>query len=104
MTLIGAAGNADTDLGDATKIDGQSPNFPPGTNHTRTVDNACLDLPTEGNNVLSISAIGPTKRKADYSNYGVEQTTVAAPGGFFRDDPWNLAMTPAERRRRASRT
>ena len=97
VTLVGAAGNEDTDLGDATKADGQSPNFPPGTNHPRTVDNTCLDLPTEGNNVLSISSIGPTKRKADYSNYGVEQITVAAPGGFFRDDPWNLAMTPAER-------
>jgi subtilisin family serine protease len=46
---------------------------------------------------MSISAVGPTKRKADYSNYGIEQITVAAPGGFFRDDPWSLSMTPAER-------
>ena len=97
VTLVAAAGNSDTDLGDPTKFDGQSPNFPPGTEHDRTVDNSCLDLPTEGNNVLSISSIGPTKRKADYSNYGIEQITVAAPGGFFRDDPWNLSMTPAQR-------
>jgi subtilisin family serine protease len=97
VTLIAAAGNADTDLGDPIKFDGQSPNFPPGTDHDRTVDNSCLDLPTEGNNVMSISAVGPTKRKADYSNYGIEQITVAAPGGFFRDDPWSLSMTPAER-------
>jgi subtilisin family serine protease len=97
VTLIAAAGNGDTDLGDPSKFDDQSPNFPPGTEHDRTVDNTCLDLPTEGNNVLSISSIGPTKRKADYSNYGVEQITVAAPGGFFRDDPWSLSMTPDER-------
>ena len=88
VTLIAAAGNDHTDLGAATKVDTQSPNFPPGQEYTRIVDNSCLDLPTEGNNVLSISSIGPTTRKADYSNYGVEQTTVAAPGGFFRDDPW----------------
>ena len=42
-------------------------------------------MPTEGNNVLSISAVGPTGIKADYSNYGLEQASVAAPGGFFRD-------------------
>jgi len=97
VTLIGSAGNEDTDLGDPTKFDDQSPNFPPGTEHDRTVDNGCLDLPNEGNNVLSVSAIGPTTRKADYSNYGIEQITVAAPGGFFRDDPWNLSMTPEQR-------
>ena len=71
--------------------------FPPGNEHDRTVDNSCLDLPTEGNNVLSVNAIGPTTRKADYSNYGVEQSSVAAPGGFFRDDPWSLSMAPEER-------
>jgi len=97
VTLIAAAGNSHTDLGDPIKFDEQSPNFPPGNERDRTVDNGCLDLPTEGNNVLSISAVGPTKRKADYSNYGVEQITVAAPGGFFRDDPWSLSMTPAQR-------
>ena len=44
-----------------------------GATYTRTVDNRCLDLPTEGKNVLSINAIGPSTRKADYSNYGLEQ-------------------------------
>ena len=33
-------------------VDDTSPDFPPGTEHARTVDNTCLDLPTEGNNVL----------------------------------------------------
>lgn len=47
--------------------------------------NRCLDLPTEGPHVLSVSAVGPSTIKADYSNYGVEQIVVAAPGGYYRD-------------------
>jgi subtilisin family serine protease len=98
VVLVGASGNEHTDLGADTKIDEISPDFPPGSEYTRTVDNRCLDLPTEGSNVLSINAIGPSTRKADYSNYGLEQSTVAAPGGFFRDDPlWKASDPPAVR-------
>jgi subtilisin family serine protease len=84
VTLIAAAGNAHEDTGHPT-VDPTSPDFPPGTNYTRTVDNSCLIMPTEGNNVMSIVSVGPTTMKADYSNWGLEQTTVAAPGGYFRD-------------------
>jgi subtilisin family serine protease len=84
VTLVGASGNSHTDLGNPTS-DASSPDFPPGAEYSRAVDNSCLDMPTEGNNVLSINAVGPTGVKADYSNYGLEQATVAAPGGFFRD-------------------
>ncbi|HEV7883699.1 MAG TPA: S8 family serine peptidase, partial [Solirubrobacteraceae bacterium] len=49
-------------------------------------------LPTEAPHVLSVSSVGPVNlgsspypRKAFYSNYGVEQTTVAAPGGDSRE-------------------
>jgi subtilisin family serine protease len=85
VTLVGAAGNSHEDLGKVTS-DATSPDFPPDTEHPRTIDeSSCLDLPTEGSHVLSISAVGPTKTKADYSNYGLEQASVAAPGGFFRD-------------------
>jgi subtilisin family serine protease len=49
------------------------------------VTNFCVDVPTETEGVLSISALGPTTAKADYSNYGMEQITVSAPGGYFRD-------------------
>jgi len=98
VTLVAASGNSHEDLGAATKTDTQSPNFPPGMNYTRIVDNTCIDVPTESNHVLSINAIGPSTRKADYSNYGVEQSTVAAPGGFFRDDPlWRASDPPAVR-------
>jgi subtilisin family serine protease len=98
VTLVGAAGNSLTDLTmPKPVIDNQSPNYPLGTNHPRTVNNGCLDLPTEGNNVISVSSVGPSKIKADYSNYGYGEISVAAPGGWSRDEPWNLSMTPAER-------
>jgi subtilisin family serine protease len=85
VTLIGAAGNSHTDLGHPT-YDASSPDFPPGSEYVRdNITNKCLDIPTEGNHVMSISALGPSKRKAYYSNYGVEQTTVSAPGGDARD-------------------
>jgi subtilisin family serine protease len=101
VTLIGAAGNSATDLGHPT-FDDSSPDYPPGAAYERTVDNSCLDMPTEGNHVLSITAVGPSTAKADYSNYGLEQATVAAPGGYFRDfvgtkrfgRPENLILGP----------
>jgi hypothetical protein len=87
VTLVAALGNSNTDVGLPTS-DGQSPNFPPGNEHPRTVNNTCLDVPTEGNNVISVSAVGPSKTKADYSNWSYEETTVSAPGGWFRDAGW----------------
>jgi lantibiotic leader peptide-processing serine protease len=90
VTLVAALGNSFTDVG-VPQTDGQSPNFPPMTNHPRTVNNTCLDLPTEGNNVISVSSIGPSKTKSDFSNWSYEETTVAAPGGWFRDTGWTLA-------------
>jgi lantibiotic leader peptide-processing serine protease len=98
VTLINSAGNEHEDLG-YPAVDTTSPDYPsPAAAYSRNVDNHCLVLPTEGNNVMSISAIGPSKRKADYSNFGLEQTTVAAPGGFFRDDPlWKATDPPAVR-------
>ncbi|GLZ31884.1 serine protease [Lentzea sp. NBRC 105346] len=91
VTLIGAAGNNHEDLG-KPRQDTQSPNYPPGHNRPRPVDNAtCLNLPTEGDHVISVVALGPSTAKADYSNYGLEQAAISAPGGYFRDGfgtPW----------------
>jgi lantibiotic leader peptide-processing serine protease len=87
VTLVAALGNGHEDIS-LPSFDGQSPNFPPGNEHDRTVNNTCLDLPTEGNNVISVSSVGPSKTKADYSNWSYEETTVAAPGGWFRDEGW----------------
>jgi subtilisin family serine protease len=84
VTTIAALGNEHTDLG-SPSLDGTSPDFPPGAAKNRTVDNTCIDVPTELDGVISVSALGPSGRKADYSNYGLEQTDVSAPGGWFRD-------------------
>jgi len=81
VTLIAAEGNFNMDLGDP-KRDDFSPNFPPGSEYRRDIDNAtCLSMPAEADGVISVSALGPSERKAGYSNYGVEQTDISAPGG-----------------------
>ncbi len=87
VTLIAALGNENQDLGAAIKTDETSPDFPLDTEKTRTVTNDCLDMPTEGNGVIAVSSVGPSTKKADYSNHGLEQNDVAAPGGFSRDFP-----------------
>jgi hypothetical protein len=86
VTLVSALGNEGIDLGHPS-IDPFSPDFPPGSERTRAVDNSCLNVPTETNGVISASALGPSGAKSDYSNYGVEQTDVSAPGGFTTDFP-----------------
>jgi subtilisin family serine protease len=103
VTLISAEGNASTDLGRPT-VDDMSPDFPAEAVKVRTVDNSCLELPSEATNVLDVSSVGPVNlasspypRKAYYSNYGVEQTVVAAPGGdrreFFGSPQYNAPET-----------
>jgi lantibiotic leader peptide-processing serine protease len=92
VTLIAAEGNESTDLGHPT-TDETSPDFPFLTPKVRTIDNAtCFEMPSEAPNVLDVSAVGPVNtavspypRKAYYSNYGVEQTVVSAPGGDRRE-------------------
>jgi len=97
VTLIAAAGNYATDI-DNPKPDVTSPDFPPGTERVRVVSDWCRDMPNEaddaatatGNDVLSVSALGPSGAKADYSNYGAGNAAtgeidVSAPGGYFRD-------------------
>jgi lantibiotic leader peptide-processing serine protease len=95
VTLIAAEGNEHTNLDNPT-YDAISPDFPPGTEKVRdNIDNDCMIIPTEGNHVISVSALGSTGRKAYYSNYGLEQTVVSAPGGdrreFFGTPEYNSA-------------
>jgi lantibiotic leader peptide-processing serine protease len=85
VTLVASAGNEHTDMDDPT-YDAISPDYPPGNEKVRdNIDNDCLIIPTEGNHVLSISALGPSERKAYYSNYGNSEIVVSAPGGDRRD-------------------
>ncbi|MBX7264895.1 S8 family serine peptidase [Micromonospora sp. Llam7] len=85
VTLVGALGNSHEDLGDP-RTDYSSPNYGDVPPYPREIDNdSCWDLPTEGAHVISVSSVGPSGKKSDFSNYGTEQTAVAAPGGWYRD-------------------
>ncbi|MEO7980053.1 MAG: S8 family serine peptidase, partial [Sporichthyaceae bacterium] len=85
VTLVGSLGNNHEDLG-KPRADASSPDYPADSAYDRPIDNSdCVDLPVEGPHVIGVSALGPSQKKADYSNYGVEQISVAAPGGWFRD-------------------
>ena len=89
VTLVGALGNASTDLSNPG-TDSSSPNFPEGNEHERTIDNArCRDLPVEGPEVIGVSSVGPTERKSYFSNYTKDlqsdEIEVSAPGGDSRE-------------------
>jgi subtilisin family serine protease len=84
VTLFAALGNNHEDLG-APRTDTSSPDYG-GTPYSRPIDNStCWDLPVEGPHVIGVASVGPSGRKSDFSNYGTEQTSVAAPGGWYRD-------------------
>jgi subtilisin family serine protease len=85
---VAALGNEATDL-NAPTTDDTSPDYPTTGPRHRDVDNSCISVPTESRGVVGVSSTGPSKRKAYYSNYGTEQTDVAAPGGDAYDDPTN---------------
>ncbi|MEU6239223.1 S8 family serine peptidase [Kitasatospora sp. NPDC047058] len=75
---VAAAGNSNYDLADKT-TDSESPND--STPVTRTISNACLDIPTELPGVVTVAATGSGSGKASYSNFGRGVIDVAAPGG-----------------------
>jgi lantibiotic leader peptide-processing serine protease len=80
VTPITALGNEALDLG-KPKVDTISPDYPAGKAYRRDVDNSCLVVPQETDGVVGVSALGPSKRKAYYSDWGIERTDVSAPGG-----------------------
>jgi subtilisin family serine protease len=86
VTTIAAEGNGNSDLGKPVS-DETSPDYPDQVTspHPRTIDNGCLSMPTEANGVIGVTSVGPSKRKAYYSDYGIEQADVSAPGGDVRD-------------------
>ena len=90
VTLVGSLGNNHEDLSNP-RHDFSSPDYPLNTAHERTIDDAtCFDMPVEGQHVIGVSALGPSEKKSDYSNYSSGgaakgEIEVAAPGGWFRD-------------------
>ncbi len=85
---VAAEGNEATDLNNPT-TDDTSPDYPADAAKERTVDNSCINVPAESKGVLTVSATGPSTRKSYYSNYGTQETDVAAPGGDVYDTPDN---------------
>lgn len=83
---VAALGNESTDLNNPTSDD-TSPDYPADAAHPRTVDNSCINVPTESKGVMSVSSTGPSLRKAYYSNWGTQETDIAAPGGDAYDSP-----------------
>ncbi|MFC9292678.1 S8 family serine peptidase [Streptomyces sp. NPDC057011] len=74
---IAAAGNENYDLAHKT-TDSASPND--STPVTRTITNACMDIPTELPGVVTVAANGTGVTKASFSNFGQNVIDVAAPG------------------------
>ncbi|MFD8020508.1 S8 family serine peptidase [Streptomyces lavendulae] len=74
---IAAAGNENYDLAHKT-TDTASPND--STPVTRTITNACMDIPTELPGVVTVAANGTGVTKASFSNFGQGVIDVAAPG------------------------
>ncbi|MEU0368654.1 S8 family serine peptidase, partial [Streptomyces sp. NPDC006283] len=75
---VAAAGNSNYDLANK-RTDTSSPND--STPVTRTITNACIDIPTELPGVVTVAAMGNGNVKASYSNLGRDIIDVAAPGG-----------------------
>ncbi len=85
VTLVGAAGNEHLDKAAPTRLDETSPDFPPDAARPRVVANTCLTMPNEAPQIISVTAVGPSTTKADYSSYGLDEVEIAAPGGFYLD-------------------
>ncbi|MFF3325113.1 S8 family serine peptidase [Streptomyces sp. NPDC002889] len=75
---VAAAGNSNYNLANKT-TDSSSPND--STPVTRTITNACIDIPTELPGVVTVAAMGNGNVKASYSNFGTDIIDVGAPGG-----------------------
>ncbi|MEP6760755.1 MAG: S8 family serine peptidase [Sporichthyaceae bacterium] len=91
VTVVASAGNDSDDVSHPT-TDVTSPDFPPETNVTREVTNACVVIPLEIPGVVGVSATGSTTQgtsagqyadnlKSFYSSYGVSAVDLTAPGG-----------------------
>jgi lantibiotic leader peptide-processing serine protease len=97
VTVVASEGNSSEDLSHPT-MDATSPDYPPGNEVLREINNACVVIPVEIPGVIGVTATGsfnqgtnagdyPDHLKAYYSSYGVSTADVAAPGGdfYFRD-------------------
>ncbi|MET7278360.1 S8 family serine peptidase [Kribbella sp. NPDC005582] len=77
VLAVAAAGNSRYDLANKTTDTG-SPND--STPVTRTIDNNCLNMPTELPHVITVAAFQKDGTRADFSNFGLNKIDVTAPG------------------------
>ncbi|MBL1089195.1 MULTISPECIES: S8 family serine peptidase [Streptomyces] len=83
---VAAAGNSDLDLAAPNLPDASSPND--STPVQRTINpKTCWDVPTQLPGTVTVAATGVHKLKSGYSNYGLGQIDVAAPGGDSKQVP-----------------
>jgi lantibiotic leader peptide-processing serine protease len=90
VLIVASAGNEASDL-QHPGIDDISPDWPPGSEEIRDVNNNCRVAPAELPGVMTVSATGPIGYPgydlwiADYSSVGMSRVDVTAPGGdYFR--------------------
>ena len=74
---VAAAGNSNYDLANKT-TDSGSPNDT--TPATRTINNDCLDMPTELPGVITVASTTQARARSSFSNFGLNKIDVAAPG------------------------
>ncbi|GAB3942507.1 S8 family serine peptidase [Kribbella albertanoniae] len=77
VLAVAASGNSNYDLANKT-VDNSSPND--STPTPRTIDNNCLDMPTELPHVLTVASTDKGGAKSSFSNFGLNKIDVAAPG------------------------
>jgi lantibiotic leader peptide-processing serine protease len=83
VLVVSSAGNENIDLAHPT-VDTISPDWPPGSETTRPVDNSCFIVPAELPGVVTVSANGNLVQKSYYSSYGLGVVELVAPGGDRR--------------------
>jgi subtilisin family serine protease len=90
VLIVASAGNEQADL-QHPGMDTISPDWPPGSEEERYVQNNCRVAPGELPGVLTVSGTGPVGYPgydlwiADYSSVGMSRVDVTAPGGdYFR--------------------
>ena len=89
---VAALGNANWDLSYPV-VDDMSPNN--GEPIERLTGNNCQMVPGEVPGVVIVSAVGAQARKTRYSNYGIRDVDVTAPGGDVGQFPDTRAATRA---------
>lgn len=88
VLIVASAGNEVEDL-QHPGIDTTSPDWPPGSEEIRDVENNCRVAPAELPGVMTVSATGPVGYPdydlwiADYSSVGMSRVDVTAPGGDY---------------------